>query len=353
MAPETPAVTSAEMQHFDGSGFAIDYPKQWEESSLDAFGLTVAIFTTRRLTMEELNTMDFAELAATDPVVIVMVVPPEMVSDMGLQDFDSALAEFDDIIPENEADVLEQGDTTIGDVPGKVIVAIGDDPDIGEMGVHLVLAKLNDGTVVLLMGVTPSSDMYANLDMFQKMHESMAFKGTSTPATPVAPVAMDLFEGSTFSIEYPDQWEESVIDAMGLTIAIFTTQQLDLTELQNLAFEELVAQDPVAIVMVVPPDMVSGMGFDDLDSALTAFDELVPEGNAQVIQQGDTTLGGMPAKIIVATGDDPNVGEMGIHLVLSTLDDGTVILFMGATPAQDIDLNLSIFEYMQHSMQLE
>jgi len=163
--PETPTPVAPAMQLFEGSGFSIVYPQQWQESAIDAFGLTMAIFTTRQLTMEEVQTMDFNALAATDPVVIVMVVPPEMVGDMGLQDFDSALAEFDDIIPSDEADILQQGDTTIGGLPGKIVVARGNDPDIGEMGVHLVLSKLSDGTVVLLMGVTPATDLDANLSM--------------------------------------------------------------------------------------------------------------------------------------------------------------------------------------------
>jgi len=185
------------------------------------------------------------------------------------------------------------------------------------------------------------------------MHASLEFTGVTAPATPVAPVAMTQFEGSTFGVEYPEQWQDSVIDALGLTIAIFTTQQFDMADLEGLDFNALVAEDPVVIVMVVPSEMVDDMGFADIDSALNQFDELVPEDEAQVIQQGDTLLGGVPAKIVVATGDDPDIGEMGIHLALAELDDGTVILFMGATPTQDLELNLAIFDYMQHSFQLE
>ncbi len=351
--PDTPTPVAPAMQLFEGSGFSIVHPQQWQESAIDAFGLTMAIFTTRQLTMEEVQTMDFAELAAADPVVIVMVVPPEMVGDMGLEDIDSALAEFDDIIPADAANVLQQGDTTIGGLPGKIVVARGQDPEIGEMGVHLALSRLYDGTVVLLLGVTPAADLEANLDIFQQMHDSLEFTGVAAPATPVAPVAMTLFEGSSFSVEYPEQWQDSVIDALGLTIAIFTTQQFDMADLEGLDFNALVAEDPVVIVMVVPPEMVGDMGLGDIDSALSQFDELVPEDDARVIRQGDAPLGGAPGKIVVATGDDPDIGEMGIHLALAELDDGTVILFMGATPTQDLELNLAIFDYMNHSFQLE
>jgi tRNA A-37 threonylcarbamoyl transferase component Bud32 len=356
--PDRPV--AADMQRFEGSSFAIDYPQQWQESSLDAFGLTIAIFATRQLTMDELDAMDFEELAAEDPVAIVMVVPPEMVSDMGLEDFDSALAEFEDVVPEDEVDIIQQGDTTIGGMPARVITAKGTDPDVGEMGVHLLLSELPNGTVVLLMGMTPAPDLDANLEIFQQMQDSVEFRGVAAlpppvapVATPVAPVAMDLFEGSSFAIEYPEQWEESVIDALGLVMAIFTTHQLDMTALETLDFEELVAQDPVVIIMVVPPDMVGDMGFEDIDSVLYEFDELVPEDEAQVIQQGDTTLGGAPARIIVARGDDPDIGEMGLHMALAELDDGTVILFIGATPPPDLDLNLDIFAYMHYSFRLE
>jgi serine protease Do len=166
-----------------------------------------------------------------------------------------------------------------------------------------------------------------------------------------APVPMNLFEGGAFSIEYPQVWNESSIDMLGLTMAIFAIEQLDMEDMENLDFENMMSEDPVAFVMVVPPEMASDMGVADLDMAIDEFDDAIPEENAEIIQQGEIVIGGAPGRIVVAKGTDPDIGEVGIHLVVARLDDGTTVVFLGATPGPDVDGNLAIFDYMQNSFQ--
>jgi len=168
-----------------------------------------------------------------------------------------------------------------------------------------------------------------------------------------APVPTSAFDGSTFTIEYPDAWEESSIDMLGLTLAIFTTQQLGVDDLQNLDFDNLVSEDPLALVMVVPEEMAGDMGVDDLDSTIDEFDDTIPEEDAEILEQGITTIGGAEGRIVVAKGMDPDLGELGIHLVVARKDDGTVVVLMGVTPGPDLDQNLAIFEYMHQSFRFQ
>jgi hypothetical protein len=160
---------------------------------------------------------------------------------------------------------------------------------------------------------------------------------------------MASFEGTSFTVDYPSEWQESAVDMLGLTMVFLTTQELGMEEMQSLDFNALVAQDPVVLIMVVPQEMATDMGVSDIDAA---FDELgggMTEEDAEIIEQGDTTIGGVPGQLVVARGTDPEVGEMGIRMVMATMDDGTVIVFMGATPAEDLEANLEIFEYMQET----
>jgi len=168
-----------------------------------------------------------------------------------------------------------------------------------------------------------------------------------------APVPTSAFDGSTFTIEYPDAWEESSIDMLGLTLAIFTTQQLGVDDLQNLDFDNLVSEDPLALVMVVPEEMAGDMGVDDLDTTLDEFDDTIPQEDAEILEQGVTTIGGAEGRMVVAKGTDPDLGELGIHLVVARKDDGTVVVLMGVTSGPDLEQNLAIFDYMHQSFRFK
>jgi hypothetical protein len=164
-----------EMQSFGGSSFELSYPKDWKESKIDMFGLSMVILGRQEFNMANLEGLNFDSLAAKDPLVLIMSVPKEMAGDMGFEDIDSALDEFDGAIGQGDVEVLEQGDTTLGDAKGKLIVAKGTDPDMGDVGMRLVAAQRSDGGAVVFMGVTPAENRDQNLAIFEYMHNSFKF----------------------------------------------------------------------------------------------------------------------------------------------------------------------------------
>jgi hypothetical protein len=108
-------------------------------------------------------------------MALFMSIPAELTGDLGVEDIDAALDEFDDAIPGGDTEIVERGDTTIGGATGKIVVAKGNAPEMGEVGVHLVAAKRDDGGVVVFMGITPEEDRDRNLEIFEYMHDSIAF----------------------------------------------------------------------------------------------------------------------------------------------------------------------------------
>lgn len=164
-----------EMQKFEGSEFTVEYPKAWKESKMEVFGISMVIFGKEELSMDQIQSMDFEEML-TDPFVLIMKVPGEMSGQMGFDDIDTAIDEFQTIVPEEEGEIVKQGETTIGDAKGKYVVVKGNHPEYGEIGMHLVAAKRDDGSVVIFMGATPESDRDKNLDIFDYMHKNLKFK---------------------------------------------------------------------------------------------------------------------------------------------------------------------------------
>ncbi|MDH7489654.1 MAG: hypothetical protein QHH80_09110 [Anaerolineae bacterium] len=160
------------------------------------------------------------------------------------------------------------------------------------------------------------------------------------------PVAMQKYETSTFAMEYPSAWEKSSLEMMGISMAFFSPQKIDTTDPNNLDLSTLGSDYPIVVVMTAPQSVAGAMGMDDIDAAMSDMD-ITREPDVKVIKQGDTTMGGAKGKIFVGTGTDPDIGKMGAHVVMAKRDDGTVLVFMGATPDKDMDKNMKIFEYMQ------
>ncbi|GAB4414977.1 MAG: hypothetical protein Kow00123_28070 [Anaerolineales bacterium] len=161
-----------------------------------------------------------------------------------------------------------------------------------------------------------------------------------------APVAMQKYEASTFTMEYPSAWQQSSLDMMGITMAFFSPQKIDTSDPNNLDLSTLGSDYPIVVVMTVPQSVAGAMGMDDLDAAMSDMN-ITQESDVKIIKQGDTTISGAKGKIFVGTGTDPDIGKMGAHIVMAKRDDGTVVVFMGATPDKDLDANMKIFEYMQ------
>lgn len=160
------------------------------------------------------------------------------------------------------------------------------------------------------------------------------------------PVAMQKYETSTFTMEFPKAWYKSSLDMMGVSMAFFSPQKIDTADPSALDFATLGSDYPIVVLMTAPPSMASAMGMDDIDAAMADMD-ITSEPDVKVIKQGDTTMGGAKGKIFIGTGTDPDIGKMGAHIVMVKRDDGTVLVFMGATPDKELDANMKIFEYMQ------
>jgi hypothetical protein len=227
--------------------------------------------------------------------------------------------------------------------------------DCGDVGSEIINIVAVPESRAFIVWVQTQIVSEADLEALDRIIDSFEVVGdlpggsTAGAGAAEAPVSTSVFDGSNFTIEYPEAWEESSIEMLGLTLAIFSTQQLSVDELQNLDFDELVSEDPLALVMVVPEEMAGDMGVDDLDATLDELDDAIPVEDAEIIEQGVTTIGGADGRIVVATGTDPDLGELGIHLVVARTDDGTVIVLMGITPGTDRDQNLAIFDHMHAS----
>lgn len=160
------------------------------------------------------------------------------------------------------------------------------------------------------------------------------------------PVAMQKYETDTFTMEFPSAWQKSSLDMMGVSMAFFSSQQVNMDDLASLDFATLAQQDPVFVLMLVPSSMAGAMGMADLDAAMADMD-IANEPDVKIIKQGDTTVSGAQGKILIATGTDPDIGKMGAHVVMAKRNDGTILVLMGVTPDKNLDANMKIFEYMQ------
>ncbi len=229
--------------------------------------------------------------------------------------------------------------------------------DVGSQIIDIVAFPENREFLVWVQTQVVSAADLEALDRIINSFEVVGALPSGEAAQPTgsgaAPVSMALFEGSSFTVEYPQDWKESSIDMLGLTMAFFANQELSLEDMQDLDFEGMASEDPIVVIMVVPEEMAADMGFEDIDAAIDEFDDTIPTDDAEIIEQGDTTIGGAPGRIVVAKGTQTDLGEVGMHLVAARTEDGTVVVFMGVSPAENLDQNLEIFKDMHESLQLK
>jgi serine protease Do len=223
--------------------------------------------------------------------------------------------------------------------------------DVGSQILNIVATPEEGGFIMWVQTqIVNDADLEALdriINSFEVVGELPAPEGGVSGTTGTAPVEVTEYNGATYRIEYPSAWQESSIEMMGLSMSIFGPQEVNLLEMED--FDSLVSQDPVVLVMAVPEEMTADFGFDGIDSAMDEFNNAIPDQDAEIIEQGDTTIGGAPGRIVIATGLDPDLGLVGIHLVTASTDDGTVIVFMGATPEENLEENMAVFRYMQES----
>jgi len=233
--------------------------------------------------------------------------------------------------------------TECGDV-GSQIINIVAFPESRELVVWVQTQIVNEADLEALDQIINSFDVVGALP---------SGEGSPPSGSGDVPSTMARYEGASFTVDYPQSWKESSIDMLGLAMTIFANEELGMDEIQDLDFEGMISDDPIVIIMVVPEEMAADMGFEDIDSTIDEFDDTIPADDVEIIEQGDTTIGGAPGRVVVARGTDPDLGEVGMYLVAARTDDGTMVVFIGATPADNLQQNLDIFGQMHRSFQFE
>jgi hypothetical protein len=233
--------------------------------------------------------------------------------------------------------------TECGDV-GSQIINIVAFPESRELVVWVQTQIVNEADLEALDQIINSFDVVGALP---------SGEGSPPSGSGDVPSTMARYEGASFTVDYPQSWKESSIDMLGLAMTIFANEELGMDEIQDLDFEGMISDDPIVIIMVVPEEMAADMGFEDIDSTIDEFDDTIPADDVEIIEQGDTTIGGAPGRVVVARGTDPDLGEVGMYLVAARTDDGTMVIFIGATPADNLQQNLDIFGQMHRSFQFE
>lgn len=164
------------MDKYAGTGFALEYPTGWYKNEVQTNGMTLAFFASSELDAYAMQSMDVQTMVADGrPVAVLMLIPANVAKDIGL---DNLEATFSKLAPaeEGKAKILQQGETTMGGAAGKVFSAKGEQSGVGQMGVHMVGVKKEDGSVTLLLGYTLARDIDKNLKIFEQMQKSFEFK---------------------------------------------------------------------------------------------------------------------------------------------------------------------------------
>ncbi len=166
-----------DMEKHDTDAFTMERPKDWNVDSLEMFGITILIASSKDIKAEAfMGDADPAEMFSDAPGVLIMAVPQEMAQEGG--DFGFSVDEIKDL-PNDEPDVeiVRQGDVTISGAKGYELVIKGEIEDFGnvKMGAHLAVLEHDSGPMAFI-GFSPDKDMDKNLDIFKYMFESIKFK---------------------------------------------------------------------------------------------------------------------------------------------------------------------------------
>jgi hypothetical protein len=160
------------MTEYEGDTLSVEYPEAWKDSSMEMFGMTIAIFSPIEMGQEALTAMDdpFA-LLGDDPLTMIIALPEELAGQFGLEDLEDQIPEDEDV------SIVRQGDVTISGASGKEVVAKGRVAELGDkmMGIHVAVLE-KDGAVVMFVGMTPEKDLDKNLEIFDYMIKNMELK---------------------------------------------------------------------------------------------------------------------------------------------------------------------------------
>ncbi|NPA06675.1 MAG: hypothetical protein GXO54_04640 [Chloroflexi bacterium] len=165
---------------------------------------------------------------------------------------------------------------------------------------------------------------------------------------------MATFEGETFTVEYPEEWNYTSDSLLGMEIVLFSTQPLSSVDVFETDPNTLVKEGVPLVMIITMPKELAG---DLVDDPQALYDEVVgdDEENVTVLEQGETTIGGAQGYQLVLKGYDEDLDrDIGGYIVVGQReDDGQVVLFMAITSRDNVDQDLRIFEHMHKTFTLK
>ena len=165
-----------------------------------------------------------------------------------------------------------------------------------------------------------------------------------------APVEMSKFESDVLVVEYPEAWEDTSADMLGVALAVFSPTEFSIESLLTLEDPfSLLGSDPFVAVIVMPAELAREFGVEGLDEAIIPEEEGIT-----IVRQGDVDISGAKGREVIAKGSADELGgkKFGMHFFAAEKDDGSVLIFSAMTPEKDLDKNLEVFAYMVKSVEL-
>ena len=157
------------------------------------------------------------------------------------------------------------------------------------------------------------------------------------------PAKMTTYEASSFTIEYPEAWQEEGMDFMGMTMVFIAEEELSLDDFGGLDQPP----DSGFVMLMYTPSEDSEFGLEDFE------DEITEDEDVRILSRGDMTVDGQKAKYVKARGEIEDGGdEFGIMMVVAEHGDNT-FAFIGMSPESTWGSNEKIFDYMVKTIEFE
>lgn len=149
------------------------------------------------------------------------------------------------------------------------------------------------------------------------------------------PTKMTTYEASKFTLEYPEAWQQSGMDFMGMTMAFLTESEIALED-----FDMEEPPDSGLVLLMYTPTADSEFSIEDFD------EEIADEEDVTITSKGDITVGGKSGKYAKAQGQIEEDGdEFGMMMVVVEDAENTFV-FIGMAPDDQWAQNEKIFDYM-------
>ncbi len=157
------------------------------------------------------------------------------------------------------------------------------------------------------------------------------------------PTKMTNYESSAFKVEYPEGWQDSGMDFMGMTVAFLAEEVMDLEDFGGLDQPP----DFGFVMLMYTPSTDSEFNLEDFD------DEITEDESVEILTRGDITVDGQKGKIVKARGEVEDGGdEFALMMVVAEHGDNT-FAFIGMSPGSNWSKNEDIFDYMLKTVKFE